>query len=329
MSSKIIRLSVKNMLRLEAAEITPDGALVIVAGMNDAGKSSLLQCIAMALSGKNMPAQPIKQGSSKGEIVLETESLVVTKTFRAAGSPVLEVRDKDGTKLTAPQAKLDALYSLTTFDPLTFTRLKPQEQAVTLRDLAGLDTSELDTEYAQKYDARTVKGREMKTQEGRVAAITRDTTAPAELVSIANLSTELQNANATNSDNEKKRESLADWNDAIATAGKLVLDITAKIEALEKELDKAKHSQRDAITQRDTLKAQVDALEDVDTAAIMQQMNDAETINAKVRANAAWKTEHEALTKIQGEHGALTKRLEAIVAAKADAIKKAKMPIDL
>jgi recombinational DNA repair ATPase RecF len=55
MSSKIIRLTVQNLLRIQAAEVTPDGALVIVAGRNDQGKSSLLNCIGIALSGKNLP----------------------------------------------------------------------------------------------------------------------------------------------------------------------------------------------------------------------------------------------------------------------------------
>lgn len=326
--SKIIRLTVKNMLRLEAAEITPDGALVIVAGDNDQGKSSLLNCIALALSGKNVPAQPIKQGASTGEIVLETESLVVTRTFRAASSPILEVRDKEGVRLTAPQAKLDALYSLTTFDPLTFTRYKAQEQATVLRDLAGLDTAELDREHAEKYGARTMKGREVDAQKGRVAAINRDSTAPAEFINVADLSRELQDANTKNAENAKKRESLADLNDVIAETQTRVRNATIAIEELEKELAKAQHYEREAIAARDTTKTEVESLADVDTAAIVEQIQNAETINNAVRANAQWKVEHSALIKLQGEYQALTERIASIAGTKESRIAKAKLPIE-
>ena len=39
---KILSLTVRNFLKVEVAEIAPDGNLVVVAGPNEAGKSSLI-----------------------------------------------------------------------------------------------------------------------------------------------------------------------------------------------------------------------------------------------------------------------------------------------
>src|SRR5687767_2826874 len=102
-AGRIIRLTVQNLLRVRAAEVTPDGALVIVAGNNDQGKSSLLNSIAIALSGKDLPAEPIRQGSASGHVILETDELIVTRRFSRSGGSTLEVRDKDGVKIMSPQ----------------------------------------------------------------------------------------------------------------------------------------------------------------------------------------------------------------------------------
>ena len=48
---RILSLTAKNILRLKAAHIKPDGSTVIVGGKNAAGKTSVLQCISMALEG--------------------------------------------------------------------------------------------------------------------------------------------------------------------------------------------------------------------------------------------------------------------------------------
>ena len=49
---KIIRLKAENVKRLHAVEITPEGEVVVVAGKNGAGKSSVLDAITYALAGK-------------------------------------------------------------------------------------------------------------------------------------------------------------------------------------------------------------------------------------------------------------------------------------
>lgn len=335
MSSKIIRLAVSNMLRIEAAEVKPDGAVIIVAGDNDQGKTSLLNCIGIALAGKGKTPQPIRQGQTRGEIILETETLIVTRTFRAAGGGNLEVRDKEKGVLTSPQTKLDTLFRLTTFDPLTFTREEPKKQAAILRDLAGLDTSDLDNEHGRLFAERTEVGRKRDDQKGRVNGIQRDATAPAEPVNVTDLSRQLQEATAKNADNAKVRESVADATDEVDEAKRVVSEMEERVAAAQRQLEASQNSLEAAqasltekINAQAQVKEQADALEDVDSRPILAQIEGAEAINAKIRANKEWETEHTRLVSLEGEYQKLTERLEGIRGTRESRIAKAKYPVD-
>lgn len=330
----IVRLTVSNLLRIKAAEVTPDGALVVVAGQNDNGKSSLLNSIAMALSGKDIPAMPIRQGATSGYVILETADIVVTKTFKLSGAPVLEVRDKDGAKLTSPQSKLDTLISKTTFDPFEFTREKPSDQLETLRRVTGLDFTTLDQETATKYAERTTINRQARDQEGVLKLIVRDTTAPKDPVSVAALMAQLEEVQKHNASNADKRMALSEMNDDVDTLEQRVVAAGLEIQRIEKALAEAKekHAEEqmfynEQVAMRDKQKALIATLEDRDPAPITQQIKDADTINATIRQNQRWSDEHKKLIGLQSQSGELTARLAAIEQEKQAAMEKAAFPV--
>jgi DNA repair exonuclease SbcCD ATPase subunit len=328
MPSKIIRLAVQNLLRIEAAEVKPEGdSLVIVAGRNDQGKSSLLNCIQIALSGKNLPAEPIRRGAQSGQVVLETEELQIIRRFSAAGGGQLIVRDKDGVPVSSPQTKLDKLYSLTTFDPLTFTRQDPKTQAATVRQLAGLDTSKLDAEYQRIFADRTEANRKVREQHARMATIPKSTNVPAEPVKVEDLTEELRQAMEHNSDLERAWESLSARNDELETLDQEIGKIAAEIRRLQ-ERALATTQRRDQLTaNRDELKAKLQEKEAIDVSAITERINQAQATNAAIRENERWTEEQKNLIKLEGEADALTERLQAILAEKEQKTAKAKFPI--
>lgn len=321
MSSKIIRLTVQNLLRIQAAEIRPDGALVIVAGRNDQGKSSLLNCIAIALSGKNLPVKPIKDGAANGHVVLETENLVITRKFSQAGGGSLVVTDKEGVPVTAPQTKLDALYSLTTFDPLTFTRQEPAEQAATLRRLTGLDFSDIQREYDAAFATRTDVGRRVREQQGRLTGIARNPNVPAEIVDVSALATELQKASEHNAEINLQQNRLSEYNDAVDEA-------EMRIKDLETQLSRTKEALVHTKAKRDEIKSRVSEAEPIDADAIAARIDNAEETNLAIRENNRWTEEKRRLTELETTHDALTTKLHDLQAQKARRTSEAKFPVE-
>lgn len=328
--SKIIRLAVQNLLRIKAAEVHPDGSLVIVAGRNDAGKSSLLNSIAIALSGKDVPTQPIRSGAAQGQVVLEIDEprLVVTRKFSQTGGSSLEVRDGDGAKVTSPQSKLDALLNRITFDPFEFTRLEPMKQVETLRRIVGLDFTALDRTHKQEYDERTVVNRAARDKEAFLKTLPRHADVPREEQSAADLADELAKATETNKQNEELREELSSFNDGVDDAESAVRLAEENLVKAQRALESAKSGLETVIKERDALKAKTQNLQDVDTDAILAKMREIDAINAKVRDNKRWTEESGALIQLQGRANSITGRLEDIQQQKAKALAEAKFPVE-
>lgn len=321
-TSKIIRLTVQNLLRIQAAEVKPEGdALVIVAGRNEQGKSSLLNCIAIALSGKNLPAVPIHQGATSGHVILETDQFVITRKFSLSGGGQLIVHDQEGKPVTQPQTKLDALYNLTTFDPLTFTRQDPRQQAETLRRLTGLDFAEEEAKYSRLYQDRTEVGRKVATQKGKLAGIPRNPDVPAEPVDVRELTERLNAAMRTNAENDRQRLLLSDYNDAVDAA-------EMKVKDLEKALDAAKSALLYTTRQRDDVKAKLAEIQDIDTQELADQVSKSQETNLAIRENARWTDEHRTLVSLESEYATLTATLEGIRDAKDKRIAAAKFPVE-
>lgn len=331
----ILRLEVSNLLRVKAVEVNPTGPLVVVAGANDQGKTSILNSIAIALSGKDLPVMPIRQGAASGYVILETEGLIVTRKFSLSGGAVLEVRDREGARVTSPQTKLDALVSRVTFDPFEFTRMKPGEQLNTVRQIAGLDFTELNAEYKTKYDQRTEINRQAKNQEGVLSGVPRDPSAPKEQISVAKLAEDLKAANDKNKENDAKRSVLSQMNDEIDAHDAHISSLQAGIEKLELELRQARtaleyenNAHAQLIEQRDEQKQLVVALEDADVAPIMAAISNADATNETVRNNARWNDEHKKLVALQSSSGELTDRLREIESEKQAMLEKAKFPVE-
>jgi hypothetical protein len=157
----IVKLSAENILRLSAVSITPEGSpVVVIAGDNEAGKSSVLAAIEIALGGeKRIPLEPVRRGQAKAKVVLDLGDIIVTRTFAPKGT-TLKVTNRAGAPFNSPQSLLDGLVNKLTFDPMAFVESDKKSQEATLRAIAGLDTTELDTEYRRLFEERTNSNRE-------------------------------------------------------------------------------------------------------------------------------------------------------------------------
>lgn len=333
----ITQLEVSNFKRVSAVNITPEGSIVVVSGNNGQGKTSTLDAIWAALGGaKALPKMPVRNGEKSGSVSVHLDGdpendippLVVTRKFTADGKTSLEVKTREGFKPSRPQDLLDSLFNSITFDPLAFTRLKPKEQASELMALVGLDFSELDQQRQRAFDERTAINREVKSLKARLEAAEAFEDVPAEEVSVAELSEQLQAAYQHNEANREQGKKLGELANCRGTLDRRIDAIQHEIAKLQQELDRVQHERDGVAAQHAEQQALVDALAEIDVEPLREAMATAEQTNAKVRAN---KTRAEIAAQHQAkadEADALTKTISILDAEKQKRMSEAKWPID-
>lgn len=323
---KIIKLEAENFKRLTAVSIEPNGSTVVIGGMNGQGKSSTLDAIEAVLGGAgHAPSDPVRHGAKAARIVLETEDLIVTRKFSTRGAPQLEVKAKNGGVYPSPQTLLNGLVGSLSFDPLAFARIKPAEQAETLRKLVGLDFSIVDTRRKEAFDTRTEVGREIKRLQGAIEtlpAVPQGT--PDAEVSVLELTAELERRQRAR---EAKREALRQLGDLRARA----IQTQAIIKKLESDLETARRQFVELDQAGPALRAKVDAMEDFDDAAldeVRQSIAGVEATNKAVRAKIERKKLDDEFERVVSESEKLTEAITAFDKQKADAAAAAKYPIE-
>lgn len=171
---KVVRLSIENIKRLVAIDISPEGSVVTVTGKNGAGKSSVLDSIWYALGGERaIPGEPVRKGEKGAKVTLDLGDLIVERKWTEKGT-YLAVTNKDGLKYPNPQKVLDALCGKLTFDPLEFSRQRPDDQAKTLAQLVGLDLTSIEAARKRLYDERRDVNRDVKRLEADCAQLPAD-----------------------------------------------------------------------------------------------------------------------------------------------------------
>ncbi len=326
---RITELRAENIKRVKLIEITPDGDVVIIGGGNGEGKTSLLDSMDMALrGGRSICDEPVRKGATKGKVtVMLGDDLVVTRTFTKAGTQLV-VSNAKGVSLPSPQAILSNLYGTLTFDPLAFVRMKPDVQREALRDLLGLDFSELDAQRTRDYDERAAVNREAKQLEGQLAGLLGYADAPAEEVKVSDLLAEIEQAQETNQHNASLRQELATGQQDISRMKKHLSELEAEVEMLQDRIAIGK--KQIAASQKDMapIVQQVEALADVDTAPLQEKASSAEDTNRKVRENIAHAEIAKMLKDKRAASSKFTRAMDDIDEDKAKQLAEATMPVE-
>lgn len=317
---KIVRLEAEAFKRIRAVEITPTGAVVQISGANGSGKSSCLDAIAAVIGGEKLcPEVPIRRGEEKAHVTVDLGDLVVTRRWTAKGS-YLEVAAKDGSVYKSPQKMLDALVGSLSFDPLSFTRLQPDKQLALLKQLAGVDVSDLDAEHRKAYEERTLVNREAERLKAQVPPPVAGDVPDVEESIEALLAAQEQSAEAKRANDAKRAE--------LEKARAEVRALTARIAELEGELKTARDRQATLKEEGPRLAAEVKALQDPDVAALRERLKSVESRNALVRQKKARAATSAAAEAKRKEAVDLTAKIEQLAKARAERIASAKLPVE-
>lgn len=341
---KILRLTSKNVKRLRAVEIAPDGNVVVIGGRNAQGKTSVLDSILYALGGKEVACrEPVRRGAERAEVRCDLGDLIVTRTFTATGGGNLTVENKEGERLGSPQRKLDDLVGRLSFDPLAFSRMDSKSQAETLRSLVGLDFATLDGQRAALFEARTEVNREGKALRARfdaIPAVEPDT--PETEVSSAEVLKELDAAQALNAIHATERQYVADAENGLKNAETALRVATSQADQTREEIARLQRrlAQEEAATARakkdcddaryttEESRRKAATLVDIDLAPIKARLASNDDTNRKVREKRARATLEKDLEDKRAESAALTAEIEAIDARKQEAVASAKFPVE-
>jgi energy-coupling factor transporter ATP-binding protein EcfA2 len=115
---RVSRISIKNILGIEALEIEP-GHLVEISGANGTGKTSILDAIRAALSG-GTDATLLRQGATEGEVVLILEDGVQIERRITADKSDTVVRHPTFGKISKPAQYLKKLADALSLNPVEF-----------------------------------------------------------------------------------------------------------------------------------------------------------------------------------------------------------------
>ena len=320
--SKIVELTAENVKRLKAVHIKPDGSIVQITGRNAQGKTSVLDAIAMALGGKDaVPDVPVRRGASKAKIVCKLDDLIVTRTFTAEGGTTLTVTSHDGSKYPGPQSMLDSLVGKLAFDPLAFARMDAKKQLETLKSVVGLNFFDLDRKRATLFEDRTIAGREAKSLEAQLKAMPFHADAGDKEVSVQDLMSELDRAEAENRKVQKSAQEIEDRKLSHEQLGKTIAQLQEELAGLVRQYN-------DETAEIAALDKSIDKMSLVDVTPIKSAIANADTVNRKVRENQR-RGEIYQRSQVADECVAkLTESINSIDQQKRDTLSAAKFPVE-
>lgn len=315
---KLIGLSINGLRKIKAAELDFDGKhLVQIRGENGAGKSTVIDSILYLFKGsKAIPAGVVTHGHDKGTIVGRVDGYTIRRVIDATGKSTLTVEGEGG-KVPSPQGFLDAIAGQF-LDPEWFNGLPSAEKRKVVMQYAGIDFSEVDTKIAVAEQNRLVIGRELK----GLGAIPPEPE-KAEEVSVSALLAELNKLNEYN----RQQAELADR--IGKEIGRLVDDMKASLTGCDLDgLDRVVHNDLPRIfaAQRAEILS-MGQPKYADTADLEAKIANAESINAKARAYAAYLEKKAAVDAKKAEHDAANAEVDALRKQKDDMVANAKLPM--
>lgn len=317
---RITQIEMENVKRIKAISVRfdPKKNMIVIGGQNGQGKTSFIDGIMYALSGKSVSSKPIRNGKDKAVVKLDLGDYQVERRFTPSGSKLIVTANGD--RLPSPDALLQSIYSKLTFDPLDFTMRKPKEQLETLQQIAGLDFADLDKSRAAAYEKRTDINREVKRLQGSLDSMPFHANVPKEPIDVADLKAKAEKASAF----EGK---ITELESTIANAEKRRDELNAEIERLHVKV--ADLNKNIGVVKVELLRVMEEAeAQEIDTDEVWNTIKESETINAKVRENQKRDEVEADLEKAQGMSKAQSALIDDFDDKRAKRIRQAKLPIE-
>ncbi|MBI4092179.1 MAG: AAA family ATPase [Candidatus Levybacteria bacterium] len=341
---KIVKLTIHNFLKLKDVEMNPSKTNIIV-GKNKQGKTSILKAIRAAFTG-DADSTSIRIGEGKAEITVELDDaqhLNIKRTITEKGN-YLDVSNKEGMKMPAPQKYLDGILGTFSFNPIEFFEKKQvdrkkyllnaikltisQDELATYtgEKLTGLDYNEHALEVVEQarkfyYDKRTAANSEATKKEKALQDLTSKIPEGFDPKSVSEKQiTDLRNAIQTDKLTKQKHE---DHKKSIIALQKQEKDLTEQIAALKIKLIGVEDEILKAVEMKFDYSDDTTLVSAEETLAKLESQRD---IVFTVKRAEEVRGELSAAIEDAGKLDIVVKKLTKEVPE--DLIKKAKLPIE-
>jgi hypothetical protein len=326
MTSRLLGLRIEDFKPLSLIEMTFDeaGGTFVVAGENEAGKTSVFDAIELLISGRKAPTikRPVRDGADVARIIGTFDDLVVTRLIKANGTTSIKACGIDGRPFTRSEDVLKSLYNHIAIDPFAFSRLKEAEQVATLLDLIGFDPSALDEEYSTRFAQRTVENGAVASLKARLAAAPTPAVAPPSArVNVAALMADLEAARTLDATRGAAAANVAMHEADVATCKERIEAAKVAVERAEAALVEEEAVLAAAIA------ASASVPRPIDVAPILAAIESADEVNTAILQVAARAGLQAEVADAAALADASTARLVAIKAEKAATLAAATMPV--
>lgn len=238
---KISTISINGYKAIRQIKIEANGNSVELTGANGKGKSSVLEAIWVAMTGKDVPDPVVnREHGVKAEVIVGLDDgHQVEWSFGKSGAK-LRVFRPDGEPVKAERTYLNDLIGKISFDPFDFIKRPAGEQKKILMDLLRLDMSDLDARKRAALDEVGIAARAMENAETELRPL-RDAveTAP---VDTAALVEQKAQRDAAVAQAARYREGIAQINRDIAGHEQTIADIKQQIADLMEKQRQAEYA---------------------------------------------------------------------------------------
>ena len=311
---RITSLELANVKRIKAVAMEPaPTGLTVIGGKNGQGKTSVLDAIAWALGGERFrPDAAQREGSVLNPDIRITLSNGLTVT-RKGNKSTLTVTDESGRR--SGQQLLNEFIEVLALDLPKFLQASDKERASILLGILGIQDQldALEREERAAYDQRLQVGRDRDRARHYADELPWHDSAPEQEVSVAALSADLKAVQERNQRNAEMRQKVTQIRARLADTDTQINTLRAMRSALETEMRKAE--------------ADAEGLQDGDPDIVLQQIQNAETVNAQVRDNRAHVDADARAAALAEQYDALTAEVEDVRARRTALLDGADMPL--
>jgi predicted ATP-dependent endonuclease of OLD family len=346
---RILKAEIENFKNIDYNELQIDGRSMVIAGKNEAGKSSLIQALVSPFNSTFTPLEPIKEGEERGKLEitiggeLEGEPIKYkVSTYFTPGNKKgrLVLEDSQGNKIKGGEKTfLDSIIGDISFDIMKFVDLSVTEngkrstggskqQVEMVKSLLPIETlknlAKLDHERVEKYDARTEVNRDVKFYKSKIDASEfsqEEIEKYSEEKSVEDIQESIKKANKFNEAHEQCVGFRQKFDAREKEQENIIAELALEIEKAQNQLSelKDKKTEVDAFLEKNPKPKDISALE--------ESLTNLSQFNTKVAQVKELDQTKVTLKTKEDDSQVLSDRIDAIDAEKKEIFANADMPV--